>query len=143
MRAAIYARKSTDQRVSDDAKSVTRQIDNARAFAARQGWTVADANIYADDGVSGAETKRLRERQRMLDAATRGDFDVVIMQAQDRFSRRDGDEAFAELKALAKHVQVWFYGDSTRFQFGDFASNVLGFFKGEFAAEYRRAIAAK
>ena len=38
MRAAIYARKSTEQAGADaDAKSVANQIDNARAFAARKG----------------------------------------------------------------------------------------------------------
>ena len=57
MIAAIYARKSTEQTGADaDAKSVARQIDNARAFAASKGWTVADAHIYADDAISGAET---------------------------------------------------------------------------------------
>jgi len=36
MTVAIYARKSTDQNgVADDAKSVTRQIEHAKAFAAR------------------------------------------------------------------------------------------------------------
>jgi site-specific DNA recombinase len=143
MIAAIYARKSTDQRVSDDAKSVTRQIDNAKTFAQAKGWTVEDRHVYKDDGVSGAETKRLRDRQRMLDAAANHDFDVVVMQAQDRFSRRDGDEAFAELKALAKHVQVWFYADGHRFTYGTFESNITGILKSEFAAEYRRAIAVK
>jgi DNA invertase Pin-like site-specific DNA recombinase len=39
MIAAIYARKSTDQSaVADEAKSVRRQIDDARAYAAREGW---------------------------------------------------------------------------------------------------------
>lgn len=56
MIAAIYARKSTDQSgMSDEQKSVTRQIDQARAYAARKGWTVLDAHVYSDDGVSGAE----------------------------------------------------------------------------------------
>ena len=141
--AAIYARKSTEQDVADDAKSVTRQVDNAKAFATARGWTVSDHHIFIDDGVSGAETTRLRERARMIDAASRREFDVVIMQAQDRFSRRDGDEAFGELKQLAKHVDIWFYADSSRFESGTFASNTLGFLKSEFAAEYRRAIAAK
>jgi hypothetical protein len=59
MIAAIYARKSTDQNLPDEEKSVTRQVERARAFAARKGWTVADAHVYADDGISGAEfTKR-------------------------------------------------------------------------------------
>jgi DNA invertase Pin-like site-specific DNA recombinase len=41
--AAIYARKSTEQfGVDAEQKSVERQIDNARAFAAAKGWTVDD-----------------------------------------------------------------------------------------------------
>jgi hypothetical protein len=44
MIAAIYARKSTEQNgVADEAKSVTRQIDHARAYAIRKGWIVASA----------------------------------------------------------------------------------------------------
>ena len=55
MRAAVYARKSTEQNVADDAKSVTRQVELARAFATRQGWKVAESHVYMDDGISGAE----------------------------------------------------------------------------------------
>jgi hypothetical protein len=45
--AAVYARKSTEQSaVSDEQKSVARQIEHARAFAARKGWIVDDAYIY-------------------------------------------------------------------------------------------------
>jgi DNA invertase Pin-like site-specific DNA recombinase len=144
MVAAVYVRKSTEQNgVADEQRSVTRQIENASAFAASKGWTVREEFIFADDGVSGAETIRLRERARMIEAASKNAFDVVIMQAQDRFSRRDGDEAFGELKQLARHVAVWFYADGQKFEAGTFASNTLGFLKAEFAAEYRRAIAAK
>jgi DNA invertase Pin-like site-specific DNA recombinase len=61
MIAAIYARKSTEQTGADaDAKSVARQIECSRAFAAAKGWTVSDAYIYVDDAVSGAEVKKLR-----------------------------------------------------------------------------------
>ena len=43
MIAAIYARKSTEQTgVSDEEKSVTRQIEHAKAYATRKGWTVTD-----------------------------------------------------------------------------------------------------
>ena len=41
MIAAIYARKCTDQTgVTDEEKSVTRQIEHATAYATRKGWTV-------------------------------------------------------------------------------------------------------
>jgi DNA invertase Pin-like site-specific DNA recombinase len=43
MIAAIYARKSTEQTgVADEQKSVTRQIDHARAYATSKGWTIAE-----------------------------------------------------------------------------------------------------
>jgi hypothetical protein len=44
MNAAIYARKSTEQSgVAEEAKSVTRQIDNAKAYALKMGWSVVHA----------------------------------------------------------------------------------------------------
>ena len=56
MIAAIYARKSTEQTgVADEQKSVARQVEHARQYAARKGWTVADEHVYVDDGISGAE----------------------------------------------------------------------------------------
>ena len=79
----------------------------------------------------------------MIEAAAKGRFEVVIMQAPDRFSRRDGDEAFGELKQLASHVDIWFYAKGERFTFGDFKSNVMGILESEFAAEFRRNIARK
>src|SRR5713101_3820379 len=49
MIAAIYARKSTEENgVADEDKSVTRQVEHARAYAARKGWLVADDHIYVD-----------------------------------------------------------------------------------------------
>jgi len=106
--AAIYARKSTEQAGADaDAKSVARQVENARAFAAARGWTVPDAHVYTDDAISGAETRKLVNRQRLL-TALRGQtppFHVLIMRDASRFSRRDGDEAFGESTLRLRSVQ--------------------------------------
>jgi DNA invertase Pin-like site-specific DNA recombinase len=56
MIAAIYARKSTDQAgAGDKSESVERQLVRGRAYAATKGWKVADAHVYVDDGISGAE----------------------------------------------------------------------------------------
>ncbi len=56
MIGAIYARKSTEQTgMSDEEKSVARQIDHAKAYALKKGWTVPDELIFVDDGISGAE----------------------------------------------------------------------------------------
>ena len=40
MNVAIYARKSTEQNgVADEQKSVARQVEHARQYAASKGWT--------------------------------------------------------------------------------------------------------
>jgi len=144
MIAAIYARKSTEQTGADaDAKSVARQIENARAFAAARGWTVPDAHVYSDDAISGAETRKLKNRQRLIDAITSGRSPVQVLVLRDasRLSRRDGDEAFGELKRIAQAgVEIWFYQDATRFSHGTFGDNVVGFVRAEMNAEYRREV---
>jgi DNA invertase Pin-like site-specific DNA recombinase len=142
--AAIYARKSTEQKNTDpEARSVPLQIDNARAFAKSQQWTVPEGHVYKDDKVSGAETKRLVDRQRLLDLALSGraPFQVVVMRDQSRFSREDGDVSFGELKRLAQAgIEIVFYADGSRFKFGTFSDNIVGFVNGELAAEYRRLV---
>ena len=56
MIAAIYARKSTEQTgVSDEEKSVTRQVEHAKAYALRKGCTVSDDYVFVGDGISGAK----------------------------------------------------------------------------------------
>ena len=51
MIAAIYARKSTERNgVSDDQKSVTRQIEHATAYTLKKGWTVARTTSTATTG---------------------------------------------------------------------------------------------
>jgi hypothetical protein len=46
MIAAIYARKSTEHNgVADEQKSVARQVEHARQYAERKGWTVAEEHV--------------------------------------------------------------------------------------------------
>jgi DNA invertase Pin-like site-specific DNA recombinase len=52
MIAAIY---STDQNgIGDEERTVTRQIEHAKAYAAQKGWMVSEDYVYVDDGISGA-----------------------------------------------------------------------------------------
>ena len=89
MRAAIYARKSTEQAgVCDHEKSVTRQIAHARAYAAKKGWTVADDHIYVDDGISGTEfIKRPGFLHLMNALKPRPPFQMLIMSEESRLGR--------------------------------------------------------
>lgn len=109
MIAAIYARKSTDQNVADEEKSVTRQIERARAYAARKGWTVADEHVYADDGISGAEFVKRPGFLRLLNAvAHRPPFQVLIMSEESRLGRESIETGWTLKKITDAGVRVFY-----------------------------------
>ena len=111
MHAAVYARKSTDQNgVADEAKSVTRQIDHARAYAKLKGWNVADAHVYSDDGVSGAEFAKRPGFLRLMNALKpTPPFDVLIMSEESRLGREAIETAYALKQLVQAGVRVFFY----------------------------------
>lgn len=113
MIAAIYARKSTDQGgIGDEQKSVARQVEHARAFAARKGWAVADEHVYVDDAVSGAEFERRPGFVRLMAALThRPPFDVLVMSEESRLGREMLQTGYALYKLAAAGVRVWYYLD--------------------------------
>lgn len=92
MRAAIYARKSTDDNDRNaDNKSVTRQVERARQFIAERGWSVNEAHIYVDDGISGAEFKKRPGLLRMLGHPK--EFDVIVTMEHSRIGREQTQTA--------------------------------------------------
>src|SRR5436190_15467206 len=96
MIAAIYARKSTEQTIADEQRSVARQIDHARQYAAGKGWTIADSHIYVDDGVSGAEfANRPGFVRLMAGLKPRAPFQVLVMSEESRLGREAIETAFA------------------------------------------------
>ena len=112
--AAIYARKSTEQRgVSDDAKSVVRQVENARAFATGKGWTVRDEHVFADDGISGAEFERRPGLQALRAAAAQRAFRYVIVADQSRLGREAVETQWVLKELKRADVDVYAYLDGT------------------------------
>jgi site-specific DNA recombinase len=111
MHAAIYARKSTVQTgVADEEKSVTRQIDQATAYATRNGWTVAPDHIYSDDGISGAEFANRPGFLRLINALTPAPpFQVLIMSEESRLGREAIETAYALKQLVTAGVRVFFY----------------------------------
>ncbi len=68
LRASTYSRKSTEQSVTEDARSSTRQRELARAFAEARGWEVVAE--FTDEAVSGTDFSEKRDGlARMLAAA--------------------------------------------------------------------------
>jgi DNA invertase Pin-like site-specific DNA recombinase len=108
--AAIYARKSTSQDgVSDEKKSVTRQIDHARAYAATKGWTVDEASIFVDDGISGADFTRKGFLRLMNSLKPRPPFQVLIMSEESPLGREAIETAYALKQIVTAGVRVFFY----------------------------------
>lgn len=110
MRAAVYSRKSTEQTVADEAKSVTRQVEQARAFAEQRGWTVAPEHIFTDDAISGASFDRPGLRAMM--AACRQSprlFDVIVMMSVDRLGREMSETMRLQVQIIRAGVRVFFY----------------------------------
>jgi len=81
MRAAIYARYSSDQQ---SAASIPDQVRLCRRLCEEQGWDVVE--VFADEAMSGATHLR-PDFQRMQQLAMRGGFDVLVAEALDRLSR--------------------------------------------------------
>src|SRR5690606_2186877 len=81
MKAALYARFSTDlQR----AASIEDQFRNCRKRAELEGWTVVAT--FADAAMSGSDANRPQYRA-MLEAATRREFDVLMVDDLSRLTR--------------------------------------------------------
>jgi DNA invertase Pin-like site-specific DNA recombinase len=114
MNAAIYARKSTDEGTKDaDAKSVARQIENARAYAVRKGWTVVEEHVYSDDGISGAEFVKRLGLARLLTALDQRPrpFDVLVMSEESRLGREQIETSYVLKQLTDAGVRVFLYLD--------------------------------
>jgi site-specific DNA recombinase len=85
MRAALYARVSTDRQ--QQAQTIEQQVTQLRAWiAGQQGWRLCEEHIFRDDGHSGAMLDR-PGLDALRDHAARAAFDVVLVTAPDRLSR--------------------------------------------------------
>lgn len=111
MIAAIYARKSTEQvGVAEEEKSVTRQVEHARAYAATKGWTVAEEYVYSDDGISGAEFERRPGLQALLAALKpTAPFQVLIVMDKDRLGRETFETGYILKRLSEAGVRVFEY----------------------------------
>ena len=141
MITAVYSRKSTDQSdVASDAKSVTRQVDGARAFIAAKGWTLHDAHIYTDDGVSGALFVNRPGYQRMMRDAEAGGFEALVIYDLDRLGR-DGHKTMTALHDLADlGIAVWDSSTGRQIELDTFEHRLPTILKAEFDQQYKDQI---
>lgn len=103
IRVASYCRVSTEQ--DDQANSFASQCRYFREYIERQSdWELYE--IYADEGISGTETKKRTQFNRMINDAYDGKFQLILTKEVSRFSRNILDTiAYSrELKAIGVGV---------------------------------------
>ncbi len=84
LRVAAYCRVSTDS--DEQETSYDAQISHYTNYInSHPDWTLA--GIYADDGISGTNTKKRDEFNRMIDDCMAGKIDKVITKSISRFAR--------------------------------------------------------
>jgi site-specific DNA recombinase len=139
MIAAIYARKSTEQTgAADEAKSVTRQIEHATAYAIAKGWTVDSAHVYVDDGISGAEFVGRPGLGRVLAALSpRPPFGALVMAEASRLGREQIETAYTLKKFADAGVRVFYYLDGSEAVLGSALEKMMVSLTG-FGAELER-----
>ena len=111
MIAAIYARNPPNRTACvTTEKSVTRQIEHAKAYAEQKGWLVPDDCIFVDDGISGAEFKRRPGYLSLMNALKpKPRFQVLVMSESSRLGRESFETGYALKELSLAGVEVWLY----------------------------------
>ena len=115
-KVAAYCRVSTDN--EDQANSFESQQRYFRQYIERNpDWELYE--IFADEGISGTNTKKRKEFNRMIACAKNGDFDLIITKEISRFARNTLDSIYYT-RELKKHgVGVIFMNDNINTLDGD------------------------
>ena len=115
-RVAAYCRVSTDN--EDQANSFESQQRYFRQYIDRNpNWELYE--VFADEGITGTNTKKRKEFNRMIECAKHGDFDLIITKEISRFARNTLDSIYYT-RDLKKHgVGVIFLNDNINTMDGD------------------------
>ena len=115
-KVAAYCRVSTDN--EDQANSFESQQRYFRQYIERNpDWELYE--VFADEGISGTNTKKRKEFNRMIACAKNGDFDLIVTKEISRFARNTLDSIFYT-RDLKKHgVGVIFMNDNINTLDGD------------------------
>ena len=109
LRVAAYCRVSTDS--DEQATSYEAQIEHYTEYISKNPeWVLA--GIFADDGITGTNTKKRDEFNRMIEECHDGNIDMIITKSISRFARNTLDclKYIRELKDL--NISVFFEKES-------------------------------
>jgi len=127
MIAAVYGRKSSDDSdKNEEARSTTRQIERATAYAQSRGWTVDPRYIFVDDAVSGAEWKHRPGWNALIHALKpRPPFGVLVVSELSRIGRDSVRTPAAVLQIEEAGIEIRSYLTDTPITLGDESGEIM------------------
>ena len=109
LRVAAYCRVSTDS--EEQATSYETQIEHYTEYINRNPeWVLA--GIFADEGISGTNTKKREEFNRLIDECMAGKIDMVVTKSISRFARNTLDCLKYIRQLKEKNIPVYFEKES-------------------------------
>lgn len=109
LRVAAYCCVSTDS--DEQATSYDAQITHYTEYISENPeWQLA--GIFADDGISGTNTKKRTEFNRMIDECMAGNIDMIITKSISRFARNTLDCLKFIRQLKDKNIPVYFEKES-------------------------------
>ena len=104
-RVAAYARVSTDE--DEQLTSYQNQVEYyTRYIKSRPDWEFI--GLYADEGISGLNTKKRSGFRQMVEDAMNGRIDLILTKSISRFARNTVDSLVTIRELKAKGVEVFF-----------------------------------
>jgi site-specific DNA recombinase len=104
-RVAAYARVSTN--TDEQYSSYEAQVNYYMKFIQEKpDWTYV--NVYADEGITGTNTRRRVEFNKMITDALAGQIDLIITKSISRFARNTLDTISYVRKLKDKGIEVYF-----------------------------------
>ena len=105
LNVAPYCRVSTDS--DEQLESYKAQVEYYTDLVnSKSKWNLVD--IYADEGLSGTQTKKREDFNRMIDDCMNGKIDMVITRSISRFARNTVDTLTYVRKLKERGVDVFF-----------------------------------
>lgn len=109
LRVAAYCRVSTDS--DEQETSYETQVSHYKEFiSSHPDWVLA--GIFADDGISGTNTKKRNEFNRMIQECMAGNIDMIITKSISRFARNTLDCLKYIRQLKEKNIPVLFEKES-------------------------------